>query len=355
MKKICFVFLSVVGISFSGQSKVLTVSNNTNSPGQYTDLQAACDAASDYDTIYIHASEKAYDAVNVKKPLVLIGEGALPNQQVLWGTNVSSITFTHDIGSDLPSSGSRVYGIHAGFKIGVDKSNKGISGIVFERCKGVISCDYPSAYISGLSIHQFIGSIGNNTYMINAIISNSILSNISMGYSSSNNIIRNCILSSYPQIYGAVVANNIFYQPNSTGNFNAENTTFTNNVCYFSDNPFPIQVAKNVTYTGNIVDKNPKFVQPATAAEVSSYETYTKTPFANFTLSTGSPALTLGTDGTQAGIYGGPTPWVDGGEGVYRYFAMPSQVPYVTDMDILNTAIPLNGTLNVKIKAKTQQ
>ena len=95
MKKICFVLLSVVGISFSGQSKVLTVSNNTNSPGQYIDLQVACDAASDYDTIYIHASEKAYDAVNVKKPLVLIGEGALPNQQVLWGTNVSSITFTH--------------------------------------------------------------------------------------------------------------------------------------------------------------------------------------------------------------------------------------------------------------------
>jgi hypothetical protein len=354
MKKICFVLLSVVGISFSGQSKVLTVSNNTNSPGQYTDLQAACDAASDYDTIYIHASEKAYDAVNVKKPLVLIGEGALPNQQVLWGTNVSSITFTHDIGSDLPSSGSKVYGIHASFSIGVDKSNKGISGIVFERCRGGISSSF-GVYISGLSIHQFIGGIGSNIILINSIISNSILSSFSMYGYSSNNIIRNCILSSYPTFHGSIVANNIFYQPNSTASFSAENTTFTNNICYFSDNPFPIQGAKNVTYTGNIVDKNPKFVQSATAAEVSSYQTYTATPFANFTLSTGSPALTLGTDGTQAGIYGGPTPWVDGGEGVYRYFAMPSQVPYVTDMDILNTAIPLNGTLNVKINAKTQQ
>ncbi len=354
MKKICFVLLSVVGISFSGQSKVLTVSNNTNSPGQYTDLQVACDAASDYDTIYIHASEKAYDAVNVKKPLVLIGEGALPNQQVLWGTNVSSITFTHDIGSDLPSSGSKVYGIHASFQIGVDKSNKGISGIVFERCRGGINSS-SGVTISGLSIHQFIGSIGNNMYMINAIISNSILSSISIGYSSSNNIIRNCILSSYSQFNGAVVANNIFYQPNSIAGLNAENTTFTNNICYFSDNPFPIQAAKNVTYTGNIVDKNPKFIQSATTSEVSGYQTYTAPPFANFNLAVGSPALTLGTDGTQAGIYGGPTPWVDGGEGVYRYFAMPSQVPYVTDMDILNTAIPLNGTLNVKIKAKTQQ
>jgi hypothetical protein len=247
-----------------------------------------------------------------------------------------------------------VYGIHASFQIGVDKSNKGISGIVFERCRGGINSS-SGVTISGLSIHQFIGSIGNNMYMINAIISNSILSSISIGYSSSNNIIRNCILSSYSQFNGAVVANNIFYQPNSIAGLNAENTTFTNNICYFSDNPFPIQAAKNVTYTGNIVDKNPKFIQSATTSEVSGYQTYTAPPFANFNLAVGSPALTLGTDGTQAGIYGGPTPWVDGGEGVYRYFAMPSQVPYVTDMDILNTAIPMNGTLNVKIKAKTQQ
>ncbi len=351
--------MSVVGISFCGQSKVLTVSNNTNSPGQYTDLQAACDAASDYDTIYIHASETYYSAVNIKKPLVLIGEGALPNQQVLWGTTVSSITFTYDIGSDLPSSGSRVYGINASFTIGTDKSNtnKGISGIVFERCKGWIYSN-PGVNITGLSIHQFNGGIQLQGALVNSIISNSILHNVKWGLYSSNNIIRNCILSSYSQFYGAVVANNIFYDPNtgSTLNFfSAENTTFTNNVCYFSTNPFPLQNVNNVTYTGNIVDKNPKFVQSATAGDVNGYVAFTAPPFANFNLLVGSPALTLGTDGTQAGIYGGPTPWVDGGEGVYRYFAMPSQVPYVTDMDILNTAIPLNGTLNVKIKAKTQQ
>ena len=62
----------------------------------------------------------------------------------------------------------------------------------------------------------------------------------------------------------------------------------------------------------------------------------------------------MGTDGTQIGIYGGPTPWIDGGDGIFRYGTMPSQVPYVTDMDILNTAIQENGTLNVNIKAKVQ-
>ena len=69
--------MSVVGISFSGQSKVLTVSNNTNSPGQYTDLQAACDAAVSNDTLYVHASEKDYGSIYIRKRLVLIGEGTL--------------------------------------------------------------------------------------------------------------------------------------------------------------------------------------------------------------------------------------------------------------------------------------
>ena len=361
MKKICFVFLSVVGISFCGQSKVLTVSNNTNSPGQYTDLQAACDAASDYDTIYIHASEKAYDAVSVKKPLVLIGEGAIPNQQVLWSTSVARITFTYVTGSDITSSGSKVYGLNALFSIGTNKDNVGLGGFLFERCKGEIAS---SSFSFNLSINQFVGNINLVGGLKNTSISNSIINVLgwSFGYTyntfSSNNIIRNCILSSNARIYGAVVANNIFYDPSSLSYVTAENTTFTNNLFYFSEDPFKGKslnvIGSFVTYTGNLVDKDPKFVTPALTASVQSSAIYSTPPFANYNLSVGSPALTLGTDGTQAGIYGGPTPWVEGGEGVFRYHTMPSQVPYVTDMDILNTAIPLNGTLNVKVKARTQ-
>ena len=363
MKKICFVLLSVVGISFSGQSKVLTVSNNTNSPGQYTDLQTACDASVSNDTIYIHASEKDYGSIFVRKPLVLIGEGTLPNQQMLLRAYVSSITFTHAVESisTITSSGSQVHGLHAQFFIGANKDNLGLGGFTFQRCKGLITTLSGSYSIYNLEINQFVGSINLGTRLSNSVISNSILSMIgwmeadnSMINKSSNNIVRNSILGNNCSIYGAVVANNIFYDPAVIQNIVTKNSTYTNNLFVYKTTSSLVN--GTTTSTGNIVNQDPLFVNPESLPSlVSEYSFGSQGLFANFTLSVGSPALTLGTDGTQAGIYGGPTPWVDGGEGVFRYGTMPSLVPYVTDMDILNTAIPLNGTLNVKIKAKTQQ
>lgn len=362
MKKICFVLLSVVGISFSGQSKVLTVSNNTNSPGQYTDLQAACDAAVSNDTLYIHASEKDYGSIYIRKRLVLIGEGTLPNQQMLLRAYVSSITFSHALESisTLTSAGSQVYGLHAQFFIGTNKENVGLSGFTFQRCKGLISSLGGSYSVSNLEINQFVGSINISARLSNSVISNSILSMIGWiesdvyGLKSSNNIIRNSIIGNNCTIHGAVVANNIFYDPAVIQNIVTKNSTYTNNLFVYKTTSSLVN--GTTTATGNIVNQDPLFVNSESLPSlVADYSFGSQGLYANFTLSVGSPALTLGTDGTQAGIYGGPTPWVDGGEGVFRYGTMPSQVPYVTDMDILNTAIPLNGTLNVKIKAKTQQ
>lgn len=362
MKKICFVLLSVVGISFCGQSKVLTVSNNTNSPGQYTDLQAACDAAVSNDTIYIHASEKDYGSIYIRKRLVLFGEGTLPNQQILLRAYVSSITFSHALESisTITSAGSQVYGLHAQFFVGTNKENVGLSGFTFHRCKGLISSLGGSYSVSNLEINQFVGSINLGARLSNSVISNSILSIIGWiesdvyGLKSSNNIIRNSILGNNCTIYGAVVSNNIFYDPAVNQNIVTKNSTYTNNLFVYKTTSFLVN--GTTTSTGNIVNQDPMFVNPESLPSiVTQYSFETQGPHANFTLSAGSPALTLGTDGTQAGLYGGPTPWVDGGEGVFRYGTMPSQVPYVTDMDILNTAVPLNGTLNVKIKAKTQQ
>ncbi len=362
MKKLCFVFVTVLGISFAGQSKVLTVSNNTNSPGQYTDLQVACDAAVSNDTLYIHASEKDYGSIYIRKRLVLIGEGTLPNQQMLLRAYVTSITFTHALESisTITSAGSQVYGLHAQFFIGTNKDNLGLGGFTFQRCKGLITSLNGSYSISNLEINQFVGLINLGTRLSNSVISNSILTTVGWmeadvyGLKSSNNIIRNSILGNNSSIYGAVVANNIFYDPAVNQNIVTKNSTYTNNLFYYKTTASITN--GTTTATGNIVNQDPMFVNPESLPSiVTQYSFETQGPHANFTLSAGSPALTIGTDGTQAGIYGGPTPWIDGGEGVFRYGTMPSLVPYVTDMDILNTSVPLNGNLKVSIKAKVQQ
>ena len=358
MKKILLCLVVTAGVSIVGHSKVLTVSNNTNSPGQYKDVQAACDAAASNDTIYIHASEFGYGNVDVRKPLVLIGEGTLPNQQIKIETKLSTINFTYttDQLSKVTASGSKIYGINATFVVGSNRDGLPLGNFTFERCKGGIQGSRSGH--SSIFINHFLGNISFVT-ITNMIVSNSIINSFYYnradgGNISSNNIIRNCILGVYFNVHGAVVSNNIFYAPTSDANFNTSYTTFNNNLLYYKNTPKITNLT--TTETGNIFNVDPMFENPESfASQVSDYTYLSAGPlFANFMLKTGSPALTLGTDGSQAGIYGGTTPWIDGGEGVLRYHTMPRQVPYVTDMDILNTSILENGTLNVNIKAKVQ-
>jgi hypothetical protein len=360
MKKILLSLVVTAGVSIVVHSKVLTVSNNTNSPGQYKDVQAACDAASSYDTIYIHASEFGYGNVDVRKPLILIGEGALPNQQIKLETKIGAINFTHatEQSSIITSSGSKVFGIYSNFNLRYNKEGIGLSNFTFERCKGSIMSSGSGHGHSYLYINHFVGMISGTTFS-NMIVSNSIINNLSFARNgnsnlvSSNNVFRNCIFGSYAHFHGALISNNIFYAPSENSAFTTSYSTFNNNIFYLKDKPTLSNLT--TTETGNLFNVDPIFENPESfASQVRDYNFESKGPHANFKLKTGSPALTLGTDGTQAGIYGGTTPWIDGGEGVLRYHTMPRQVPYVTDMDILNSSILENGTLNVNIKAKVQ-
>lgn len=375
MKKILLSLILTSSISFFMNARVITVSNNANSLGQFTDLQLACDAAAENDTIYIHASGKEYLGAYVRKKLVFIGEGTIPNQQIGLRTYIGQLSFTYasfggiETTSLATSSGSKVYGCEGQFIVGTDKDRNGLTGLTFVRCRGQILGGNSN---SNILINQFIGSVEfrsdySQKTAVNILITNSILYGVSiqsyLGSLGNNNIIRNCIISiNSASISASLVVNNIFYKQdlgdplNETGwGITSVNSTFSNNLYFAKALPNFNQNGYNTnTASGNVASADSLFIFPHRIAHFPGYGTYGP-EFPDFHLKPGSPALTMGTDGTQIGIYGGPTPWVDGGEGIFRYGTMPSQVPYVTDMDILNTAIPENGTLNVKIKARTQQ
>jgi hypothetical protein len=61
-------------------------------------------------------------------------------------------------------------------------------------------------------------------------------------------------------------------------------------------------------------------------------------------------------DGTDVGIYGGIDPWIDevSTDDRFRYFAAPRQWPVLKEVNILNPNTTSNGTLNIQIKAKSQ-
>lgn len=158
-----------------------------------------------------------------------------------------------------------------------------------------------------------------------------------------------------------IVANNIFYNPiNVPFTFACKNVIFSNNLVYATSTTFDVNSfsSNGNTSISNLFNVDPLFVNPVPFNTLQGYTFIapTTSPFADFHLQAGSPAIAAGTDGTDLGIYGGTTPWKDGGIGDsrFRYYPLPNAIPIITGAVVLNPVINLGGTLNVQINATTQ-
>ena len=366
-------YYALLAISFSALNtfaSIITVSNNVNSPGQYTNLQAAITAAANNDTIYIHRSDLSYGDITINKTLTLIGEGALPNKQVLLSGSVAQISNMNLSYAVFPAatsaSGSKFYGLSFSSTIYINDPN-GISNLVFNRNRiNALYYAYNNTnYIITQNIINSFTQYYSNSGLSNSVISNNIIANFSIPIDapnpSSNNIISNNIIQSTFYARGAVVSNNIFFNFAAGGSFNIStySCTFSNNLFY----AFTPVVGTNIisgtnTGSGNLFNVDPQFTTAALCSDVYNY-TYTAPtagPFADFHLLSSSSGVNYGTDGTNIGIYGGNYPWIDGSttDSRFRYYPMTSQVPQMIQMDITNPTLPENGTLNVNFNAKTQ-
>ena len=78
MKTLVLLFIACFVYSMS-YADIITVSNNPDSPGQYTSLPAAIAAASVGDTILVSGSPTNYGSITINKKLTLFGSGYDPN------------------------------------------------------------------------------------------------------------------------------------------------------------------------------------------------------------------------------------------------------------------------------------
>ena len=349
---------------------IRTVSNNVNSPGQYTDLQAAITAAVSNDTIYIHRSDLNYGTVTIDKPLTMIGEGALPNKQIQLSTNVSYNVQIQTINLSYGTfpittnaSGSKFYGLSVvSLNINANSFGAGINNLVFNRNKIIVmylSSTHSNVILTQNNISSLSGTSGSSGALINSVISNNLISSFNpITSQGSNNIISNNIFQNTFTARGAVVSNNIFYYT-GTMSISTILCTFSNNLFYGTNPVVGTSIISGTnTGTGNLFNVDPQFTTPSSVSIVLDY-TYTNPtvgPFADFHLLSSSLGVNYGTDGTSIGIYGGNYSWIDGSttDSRYRYFPMPNQVPHMIQMDISNPSLPINGTLNVNFNAKTQ-
>jgi hypothetical protein len=341
MKKIYFLFALAV-TTITANATIRTVNNGSVGAGQYTSVQTAVDASTAGDTIYIHGSQTSYGDVTLNKRLVLIGAGHhVTGTQFNFPTTLGNIYLSQGNSTTLPT-GSTIKGINlsqlvsSGGTIAVNNitlERSYISGYVYVLGTGWIM---RNNFIYGLYINNF-----KNTIVSNNIINGYIYSSDKPSVIITNNV----FLGSWymASVSYATITNNISIEPRTLDNYTGTQNTWNKNVSIYSD---PASY-KNFPPPGNTGVGNLNTVVAQFTTTIPLNITLEDATKHDWTLLATSIGFKYGTDGTDVGIHGGsyPSPNTSGA----------TNIPQITSMDIQNSVLPQNGTLNIEFKAKGQQ
>ncbi len=316
----------------TAHATIRTVSNNNNSPGQYTDFASAHTASSNGDTIYVSGSPYNYNTFAVSKRLTIIGTGHNPQKQAPLRSFLDYAYFY------TGSKGSKLIGFEV---YQVNPINDDVDSIEIRNCK-ILQVLYIDNYYCDNWIvdgNVFVSTAQNIIGFYNMYghrFRNNIFNGYMCCFSNSgagyhyveNNIfLRNG--NAFDDCFVFYVNNNVFYRANP---YNGTGGTYvySNNISYLpqASGTFP-----NGTNQTNV---NPQFVNFPGAGANFDYAY-------NFNITNGSPADNGGTDGTDMGVYGGP--------GDYDQNGIP-RIPYIASYNIANPTISPGGTLNVTFKSK---
>jgi hypothetical protein len=329
MKILFFVLIFILLSSFL-HATIITVDNKTPSIGNYTNLQEAHDAASIGDTIYVYPSGVAYQAITVTKELTFVGTG-FDVDFVGSGNNSTSITGTMTF--DPGSEGSKLEGFGQNFYITINADD-----ITIKRNK-LIRITITENH-TGTTIEQ-------NFFLIISCVYGLILSNNNEAL-----IINNIFFNNFdqsPYTYGGCIE------------ASSSTLTILNNVlrCHSTRHVFLLSnsnnfIVNNIILSGNMsgsgyyynmcnLDQLPDDGTNIRNVDMSTvFEDYLNY---NFNLLAGSPAIGSGMNGVDMGIYGGDTPYIDGG--------IPG-LPSIFQLEADNVVSPETG-IDVNIKARSNK
>lgn len=358
MKKTILFAISfqLVAISFLFAQTIRRCNNNPGVTGLnvYTTIQAAHDAAVAGDIIYVEPSTATYGSLTAIKRLTIIGNGYYNDKNPNTGfdsrtSKVSSISFNNG------SASSILMGIEftsGGSNLGINDIN-----ITVTRCRNI---DFVS-FASSTNLALGTSSRGNNAtitknlitgringsnnvtvanqYGYNCIISNNIFLGQG-GYTCdnlTNSVLSNNVFkgsSSLQNLYGCSISNNIFDARTTNTSIQyvsgvSVGNTISNNIC----------LGPAATPSGN---GNVDFGDALNTFMVADPWANISTQDAQFQLKAGSPAIGIGIGGTDAGAFGGASPYVLSG--------LPSY-PIITNFTTSgmgNNNAPLNVSITVR-------
>jgi len=333
MKKLLFfIVLAVLSCNSLKAQHLHRVNNNTDFDPDFTTLQAAVDAASNNDTIYVEGSATPYDGATIDKPLTIVGPGYFLNENPKTQANKVDAVINGEIIFATGSDGSTLIGCRTFWGYSVRISVSDIT-VIRNHLHGIL----------------FDGT------------SNNILV--------AQNYVYDKIVAITGQITNSVISNNIVRGQITSGNASGS-LVISNNVCWTTNWAFPIDcynasIQNNIltgdiqnirTNTGNSISYN-LMASDGTNASGNQFNIDMTSVFADFDgsldlstdakweLKAGSPAIEAGISDTDCGAFGGPAPYVLSG--------LPD-LPHIYEAEVPASATSEFG-LEVTIHVKSGQ
>jgi len=305
MKNFTFLFLFAFLFSLNMNAAVYRV-NNTGADADYTDLQAAHDAASPGDSLYVEASPTSYGSLTISKKIHIFGSGFFLGENL----NLQASVITSKIDYIYLASGcdeSTIQGIHVTLHI-LTSGNPTFSDVIISR-----NYIYGGIYLNSTAIIEDVFILGN--YILGS--QNTYFSIRTFGASNKNLVVLNNIFDygsgfshiSFHAQTSAVFTNNIFLNSSVAAvNSDFQNNIFlTNNVSNLNSNTFSYNIA-----TGTQIPAGNNNQQNVNNASIfvgyptqGSYTTDNR-----FELLPGSPAEGAGNGGVDCGVFGGTQPYI---------------------------------------------
>ncbi len=305
MKKVLLSFSLLLGALGASRAAVLTLNNNTPTPGQYTTFAAAQTAAAAGDTILVQGSPTSYGTITISKRLALIGPGHKPNTSSGVGATFSSVFINGGL------TGVHIYGIIVS---GINSPGSGfldnVDSLIIENVffnGGIAAGNNCNHLVIRGSVFQGAAISLGNTNIDGVIVENNYFST------------GNSCLSSWGGTGAKLVSNNIFASSggsNSLVSGSIQNTIFQNNIFYGiaanSGTQTDCLYANNLSFghvnnntlpptgqngSNNLVNVDPKIVNiPAPSSAAFAYTR-------NYRLQADSPCKGAGIGGTDIGLY----------------------------------------------------
>jgi hypothetical protein len=368
MKQLFFV-ISVIAC-LGVQATVRTVSNFPATIAQFSNIQAAVDAANDGDTIYVHGSPNQYSSFDLtSKRVTVIGPGWSPDKQLPFDAVINTDIIVAGVnGIDLTgaaSSGTEIQGVTIVGGTGVRIQTSGINNIRFIRIHTTSPIIFSGSVSPGSwTGYLFEGCMFNNGQvrsdnpnvhnMANFLFQNNIFfeNGCCIGGNISNFTNVSSILFDHNLWFGngssprdcfagnsrfLTITNNIFVRRNAA----TQNSfsTFNNNITFNSGNDTPWLSNSNTDAGGNVSNQDPQMVDQAAVNNGSLNGT------GDYTIAAG-PANGTGSDLKDMGLL------FDGSGSLNWTNSRNSRLPRIFSMNITTPTVPAGGNVTVNVNAR---